>query len=285
MEEMRPASLLFAGVLSMTSLVLAASDNPWPSFESPAPGPPRAIGEYSSGCLQGAHTLALDGLGYQVMHPSRKRYYGHPNLVAFIKALGRGVKRQGLGVVLVGDLSQPRGGRAPGGHSSHQSGLDVDVWYWHPKKASNKLLSLDEREQIASRSILNGKTGSIRPEWAHKVSAVLRLSAEDERVERVFVHPIIKRELCASVTGERAFLRKIRPWYGHDDHFHARLACPKDSVLCKPQPPIDEGDGCDQLAFWFDEAAQAARREQQREYQRHVSEGRSSPEACKALLR
>lgn len=280
--QKRSSWLVFSCVLLGASLALASA-NPWPSFVTPARGPARAIGDYSGGCLQGARGLPIEGLGYQVMHPSRKRFFGHPALIDFVRSFGRAVRKQGLFVVLVGDLSQPRGGRAPGGHASHQSGLDADIWYWHPKNARTRSLSAEEREQLSARSILDEETGSVLSEWSEHVAGLLRLAAEDARVDRVFVHPIIKRELCARAT-DRAFLRKIRPWHGHDDHFHARLACPADSSACTPQEPIAEGDGCDELAFWLDEKASAEREKARRAYQQKVAEGRGWPTACDALL-
>ena len=45
---------------------------------------------------------------------------------------------------------------------------------------------------------------------------------------------------------------KIRPIYGHDEHFHIRIKCPADSPGCKPQAAVAPGDGCDKsLAWWF----------------------------------
>ena len=261
------------------------ADNPWPSFKAPVPGAPRAIGDYSSGCLQGAQPLALDGVGYQVMHPSRLRYYGHPDLLGFIQQMGARAVQKKLGVVLVGDLSQPRGGRATGGHSSHQSGLDVDVWFWHPKSARKKPLSMEARETTSARSVLQAGQ-QIQPQWKHYVAELLRIAVDDKRVDRVFVNPVIKRELCAlsDEPSKRTWLRKLRPWHGHDDHFHARSACPADSADCKPQAALAQGDGCDQLDWWFDEKAQAERKKAQGEYQKNVVEGKGWPAQCEALL-
>jgi penicillin-insensitive murein endopeptidase len=64
---------------------------------------------------------------------------------------------------------------------------------------------------------------------------------------------------CAAMRREagadRAWLSKVRPWYGHAEHFHVRIACPADSVECKPQPPPDPSDGCGhELDFWFTES-------------------------------
>ncbi len=260
------------------------TDNPWPSFKSPFVGKPRAIGDYSAGCIQGAQPLALDGPGYQVMRPSRLRYFGHPELLGFIQNLGKRAVKNKLGVVLVGDLSQPRGGRAAGGHSSHQSGLDVDVWFWHPKSARKGPLAMEARETLPARSVLQ-KAKQIQPAWKHYVTEILRLASDDARVDRIFVNPVIKRELCEGEDpAQRAWLRKIRPWHGHDDHFHARLRCPADSKDCKPQAPLPDGDGCDQLAWWFDEKAQADRKKARAEYRQNIVQGKGWPAQCEALL-
>jgi penicillin-insensitive murein endopeptidase len=267
------------------SLAFAAGFNPWPKLSTPSAGAARAIGGYSAGCLAGAQPLALDGEGYQVMHPGRARYFGHPDLLDFIQNLGRGVRARKLDDVLIGDLSQARGGRASGGHSSHQSGLDVDIWYWAPGSVRKGPLATQQREKLTARSVIDGKSGKIRAALRSRVAALLQLASADPRVERIFVHPIIKRDLCSEDTKDRTYLRKIRPWHGHDDHLHARLACPKDSPECTPQEPFAQGDGCDELDWWFDEKAQADRKEAQQKYQTAVVEGKGWPSQCNALLK
>jgi penicillin-insensitive murein endopeptidase len=286
MAAMWRQGLVFGSVLLSASLVLGAPDlNPWPNLQSPSPGPARAIGEYSAGCVAGAVALPLEGPGYQVMRPSRRRYFGHPRLLSFIRTLGKGVKKAGLGRLLVGDLSQPRGGRASGGHSSHQTGLDVDLWFWHPGKGKQALLSAEECETLAAPSVLDAKASALRKPWKKRVAQLLRLSVDKESVDRVFVNPVIKRELCTTSGSEdRAWLRKLRPWHGHDDHFHVRLACPPGETGCRGQAPLPPGDGCTELDWWFDVKAQAARKEAQQDYQRNVKEGRGWPEQCDALL-
>jgi penicillin-insensitive murein endopeptidase len=272
-------------LLAMSVPALAdAAPNPWGEIKTPSGGPARAVGDYSAGCLKGAKALPLQGEGFQVMHPSRLRYFGHPQLVDFVRMLGRAVHAGGLGMILLGDLSQPRGGRATGGHASHQSGLDVDIWFWHPKQAERRRLSPTETESLSARTIVDGKNSSIKAAWKSWAAEVLRLTANDARVERVFVHPIIKRELCALPGDDRAWLRKLRPWHGHDDHFHVRLACPKDSPNCTPQEAIGPGDGCDELDFWFSEAARSDREKARKTYEDKVITSRKWPAQCDALL-
>ncbi len=43
--------------------------------------------------------------------------------------------------------------------------------------------------------------------------------------------------------------------FGHDYHFHVRLACPAGEAACRDQDPVPPGDGCDaSLALWFSDA-------------------------------
>ncbi len=60
------------------------------------PGAPEVIGSYTRGCISGASQLPLDGEHWQVVHPSRNRAWGHPNLIAFVSALGDRVGQIGL---------------------------------------------------------------------------------------------------------------------------------------------------------------------------------------------
>src|SRR3954447_242560 len=95
----------------------------------PSAGAPHPIGFYSAGCLAGGEPLALQAPHWQVMRPSRNRYWGHPELIQFIEHLADNVaKHTGWPGILIGDMAQPRGGPLPSGHASHQIGLDVDIW-------------------------------------------------------------------------------------------------------------------------------------------------------------
>ena len=81
--------------LLFLSFTLAHAGNGWSDVAYPLPGPPRVIGSYTSGCIAGAVTLPLLGDGYQVMRPSRNRYYGHPVLIGFVEWLGRQAAARG----------------------------------------------------------------------------------------------------------------------------------------------------------------------------------------------
>jgi penicillin-insensitive murein DD-endopeptidase len=232
----------------------------WGRPSSPAllnNGASLSIGNYTSGCLAGAVALPLQGHGYQVMRVSRQRYWGHPNLVQFIQSLGAQSADRQLGTLLVGDLGQVRGGPMISGHRSHQTGLDVDIWFLLYPEANRRLLSSEEREQLNADSMVDMTHDRINLNWRPANEHILQLAASHPEVERIFVNASIKKALCEQrQPGDREWLRKIRPWYKHDDHFHVRLKCPAASPQCNAQDPLPAGDGCDaSLAWWFSEEA------------------------------
>jgi len=266
-------------------------DNPWAKAQAPAQGEAAPIGGYSAGCLRGAAELPLDGPGYQVMRPSRMRYYGHPDLIGVIERLGRKLQERHLGDVMVGDMSQPRGGPAPNGHSSHQTGLDVDLWFWQPEEAAHGSLSRAAREASSARSAVDLQHPGILKELRERVLTLLQFTAQDEHVARIFVHPLIKRDACSAAprgrtqAAARAWLKKVRPWYGHDDHFHVRLACPASATDCVTQAPLPEGDGCgSDLAYWLSPAAEEDRKKGQAQYQAKLGKAVGMPPQCLQLV-
>lgn len=224
----------------------------WSQQVFPAAGPAEAIGGHTSGCLRGAVALPADGLGYQAMRIARWRFFGHPVLIDYIRDLGRRVHLSGLGLVLVSDLSQPRGGPTMTDHKSHQTGLDVDIWYGYPPEALDRRLSAEERQKISAPVVVNRATMELTDAWQPEMGEMIRVAADDERVSRIFVHPAVKRELCETATGDRAWLNKVRPWWNHHDHIHVRLLCPEGSPECVDQAPLRPGDGCGpRLDWWF----------------------------------
>jgi penicillin-insensitive murein DD-endopeptidase len=154
--------------------------------------------------------------------------------------------------LLVGDISQPRGGPMFTGHASHQVGLDADIWL---TPMPTRELSRAEREEMSATMVVADSRTDVDPKvWTPGHFAVIKAAAEEPQVQRIFVNAAIKRALCREATGNRAWLHKVRPMYGHDYHFHIRIKCPADDSACKPQDPVPPGDGCGDLAFWFKES-------------------------------
>lgn len=246
---------------------------------------PSAHGEYARGCLAGGVELPETGPGWQAMRLSRNRNWGHPSVISFIERFSAEVQQIGWPRLYIGDISQPRGGPMRSGHRSHQLGLDVDIWLRRP---SEKLLSRRQREKIGSPRVVTRNRRSVNKHWTPSHHEVLREAARDAAVARIFVNAAIKQEMCnAEPAGpDRAWLRKIRPWWGHDAHFHVRLNCPFDSPGCVAQAPIPPGDGCDEtLAWWFSqEALNPKPRPGEKPKRRRTLTLADLPQACTTVL-
>ncbi|MGE3144311.1 MAG: penicillin-insensitive murein endopeptidase [Pseudorhodoplanes sp.] len=218
-----------------------------------APLAARAIGFYTRGCVAGAKALPINGLTWQVMRLSRNRNWGHPSLIAFLERLASKAPKAGWPGILVGDLAQPRGGPMLTGHGSHQVGLDADIWLTPMPKRE---LSRQEREEMSAVKVVAEDKRDIDPNvWTPAHVNIIRAAAQDPEVERVLVNAAIKKAVCRDAKGDRAWLRKVRPWWGHDYHMHIRVGCPKDSPDCKSQDPTPPGEGCGkELDYWFQES-------------------------------
>jgi penicillin-insensitive murein DD-endopeptidase len=219
----------------------------------PAPLAARAIGSYAKGCLAGGVSLPISGPDWQVMRLSRNRNWGHPNLVKFLERFAVKVPKVGWPGLLVGDMAQARGGPMLTGHTSHQVGLDADIWLTPMPKTP---LSREEREEMSATNVVaEDKKDVDRKIWTPGHLAVIKAAAEDPKVERIFVNAAIKKALCRDAGKDRGFLHKVRPWWGHNYHFHVRIGCPAGSPDCKTQDPAPEGEGCGKdLDYWFQES-------------------------------
>ena len=221
--------------------------------KSPAPMAARAIGFYAKGCLAGAKALPTDGPAWQAMRLSRNRNWGHPDLIAMVEKLALEAREHdGWPGLLVGDISQPRGGPMLSGHASHQVGLDVDIWF---TPMPERRLTSHERDEVSAVSMVAADGASVDPNrWTDAHVRLLQRAASYKSVERIFVHPAIKKAICeaAPQEGDRGWVHKIRAYWGHNDHFHVRIACPSGSTNCEHQPPLPADDGCGkELTKWL----------------------------------
>ncbi len=241
------------------ALAPAAQASPWAEVRAVSPGPPAAIGEAANGCLAGAVSLPVHGEGFVQIRRERLRHFGHPVTLAFVMDLGADQAQRTGRYVMIGDLSQPRGGLMSSSHRSHQNGLDLDIWFQFADSPSQAQRAYPESRSPPSMVRADGL--AVNGFWGQEQRLLLKHAAEDARVERIFVNPAIKQALCESETGDRHWLRKLRPWRGHDAHFHVRLKCPQDSPACEAQSPIGAGEGCGaELAWWFTEEARKPKR-------------------------
>ena len=218
----------------------------------PSAQPTKVIGEYAKGCIAGAVEMPITGDTWQVMRLSRNRNWGYPDMIALLKRLSVNAhKDAGWPGILVGDIGQPRGGPALSGHASHQIGLDADVWL---TPMPDHLLSRQDREEMSATMMVRDDRLDIDPRaWTPQHWLVLRDAAKEPAVQRIFVNAAIKKALCREAKGDRSWLEKIRPWWGHDYHFHIRMRCPPGATECHGQKDQEGGDGCkpSDLAYWF----------------------------------
>ena len=233
---------------STFKLTGARSANPFAKIKSPLAGPAQAIGGYSAGCVIGAEPMPKSGPGFEMMRLKRHRFFGHPALNAVLMRAGKELGSEST--LLYGDLAQARGGPMPGGHASHQSGLDADIWFY--RFPSQKKITDRQRESLHASSVLAKNYVDLNPRQWHDIYAQqLMWFAGQAETERIFVNAAIKKRLCEQFPNDPR-LARLRPWFFHDDHFHLRLKCPEGEVSCVPQKPAD-GIECDEkdLQGWF----------------------------------
>jgi len=216
----------------------------------PAPLQARTIGFYAKGCLAGGMALPINGKTWQVMRLSRNRNWGHPNLVRFLENLADQAPKTGWSGLLVGDMSQPRGGPMLTGHASHQVGLDADIWL--TPMPDRELTPLEREEMMATMVVAENRKDVDPKAWTPAHVQLIKAAAQDPQVNRIFVNAAIKKALCRDAGSDRAWLSKVQPWWGHDFHFHVRLNCPSEDHECKGQPVRPAGEGCGkELDHWF----------------------------------
>jgi penicillin-insensitive murein endopeptidase len=139
------------------------------------------------------------------------------------------------------------------GHGSHQVGLDADIWL---TPMPDRRLSPAERDTISATDVVGPDGLEVDAAWTPQHRRLLETVAREPQVARVFVNAAIKRALCREAGADRGWLAKIRPWWGHNYHFHIRLSCPGGDPECRGQAPPPLGDGCGrELDWWFTEEA------------------------------
>ena len=245
---------LIAAMVGLFALPALAADEPlakelFEDIETPTRAAPEALGSYAKGCLAGGVRLFEDGPTWAAMRLSRGRNWGHPALADFISRFSAAATQVGYDGLLIGDMGRARGGPMISGHRSHQIGRDVDVWL----RPLTTRPSAADRENWSSYDVVKGRSTLDRALWDKSAWRAIGVAAQDPAVARIFVNATIKRELCRAAP-DAAWLRKVRPWWGHDSHFHVRLACPEGMSGCTDQAAPPAGTGCGkELDWWFTE--------------------------------
>ena len=252
--EVKSYTLIMIKTIYMVSLLTVAScAQQLPDFTSrlsarmPVEASSEAIGEYSLGCLLGAQTFSGEENGLVLSQTKRGRYWAHPDLINILTKAGEYFFKTDKKLI-IGDLSQSRGGPTLTGHNSHQTGLDVDIWF----------RILTAKEKISFKDLETLDMNSFK-ELGDDQVRLIKFFASDSSVDRIFINPLFKKKLCekpGKLSTEEH--HKLRAWWGHDDHIHVRLKCPAGNKDCISQKFIPAGDGCgEDLNWWFTDEALA----------------------------
>ncbi len=248
---MRPLIYFFL-ILPFSVFALDGRFEKWAKVQDPYPGPARVIGFYSAGCLAGAEKQPLDGPGISLMRTSRRRFFAHPEMKNYLQKLAHNLRHQGLPLLLVGDISPPRGGPMVSGHNSHQGGLDADLWL---RMSSRRPTNAQKESWAATKFVQDRKT--LLSNWSATQARMVTAAADFDNINRIFMAPAIKKYFCDHYP-KAPWQYKLRAWWGHEEHIHVRLQCPADSPQCVAQTPaLDPANsGCgEDLEWWYSKEA------------------------------
>lgn len=223
------------------------------AVDTPAAGSLRIIlTNEGTGCLAGAVQLPLAGPGFQTIRNGKTSFWGAPHTIQAVQTLAERTRDAGLPDLYIGEFSRPRGGPIAGGHVSHQAGLDVDIYF---DLTAKLVLNIAQRENLMPTGLVRADRRGVDPaRWRPEHATMLKLAAGLPNVDRILVNFAIKKQLCEEVRGDRAWLRLVRPWYGHAAHFHIRFRCPPGQPECAQAAPPPPGESCDaSLQWWFDQ--------------------------------
>ena len=208
-------------------------------------------GTHSHGALLGAVALPVEGDGYQVHRDwrARGRSFAIEELVGGLtRAFARVEQLAPGGLAYVGDLSVRRGGDSSM-HRSHESGRDVDIFYYAVDGEEKPLSDLPAMIRFADdgratawsagragrrmREALPDAHLDLRRTWALVASL---LSDPIVEVQWIFIHQPIAELLLQEAEREKAdpglvarareILHQPTDASPHDDHMHVRVFCP-----------------------------------------------------------
>ena len=209
-----------------------------PAFELPTDA--RARGRPDAGALERALALPPSP-DYTIRCPAHA-YGSSATIAELMHALASFRNHSGYrGELVVGDLSQARGGRY-GPHRSHQSGRDVDLW-------------LPVRGGVYRRGCVHCGTDLCRPEprevdWLATWQLVQALASRGA-VQDIFLdwtlqppliaaarrfgvpEPQIARQIQHPVRGRASLVKHAD---GHSHHMHVRFRCPDAAPDCVSTP-------------------------------------------------
>jgi penicillin-insensitive murein endopeptidase len=221
--------------------------------KKPKPVPSESIGSPSDGRLVGGmHLEPKPYLRVVPAYAEHDRRWGHPSLINMLDRAARRVAKRYPGSVLgVGDISQ-RGGGDVHVHRSHESGRDADVAFYvlDAKNKPVKPKTLLRFDATLKSPEIEGARFDLPRNWLF-VQELLR--DPKAHVSHIFVAESLRQELLAyarkigvaPALRTRAAFALMQPstTQAHDDHFHVRISCPKDSAAVCVETPKEAPRG------------------------------------------
>jgi len=224
-----------------------------------------SIGVTGDGTVRAPVELPVEGDGYAVLARWRARHsnFGTEELVGAVVRASRAVARElPGGTAAIGDLSRRAGG-ASVEHKSHQSGRDVDVFFYaidaqgRPVAPGEAMIRYGVEGQALRWSPARGFAPPAAPVPAVRFDAARTwafvralLTDEDAEVQWIFIQHDLGALLLRAATlagddpalvARAAFiLHEPTDSEPHDDHMHVRLYCdPADRRLgCADRGPV-----------------------------------------------
>lgn len=231
---------------------------------TPASDPPVDWNVYDStslrnpndGSLRGGVPLPLAASGLR-FNPKRDpdARYGTVEVVrALVDAAARVERELGGLPVTINDLSHEKGGPLPH-HRSHQSGRDVDVFFYQLGPDGQPIESVGAFFDPSGAAVdfrdLGDPSDDIPLTFdAARTWLFLQALIEDERaqLQQIFVAEHLRALLLEHARAKRASAATIQrfeemtcqPGYPHDDHLHLRFFCAPDDITegCRDSAPM-----------------------------------------------
>ena len=196
--------------------------------------------------------LPESGPTWQAMRLSRNHHWGNPAMIDFIEDLSRTATEAGWKGLYVGDIAQARGGPVKG-HASHQTGLDVDIWFTPPPRLD---LSRADRERLSAISVRAADQRHLNANWTPSHAYILEAAARDPRVNRIFVTAPGQARRCAPRPDAATRPGCARSGRGGTTTTISTCAsnCPAGARGCVDQDPLPPGDGCKDAVWWVTDA-------------------------------
>lgn len=213
-------------------------------------GTSQSVGTHANGALRTPSSLPAVGDGYVIPPPWRERrsHFGSDELVGALVRATRSVTRvYPASVAAVGDLSR-RGGGGSVEHRSHQSGRDVDIFYFATDSAGrseppkNVMFHFDKtgrakrwsppRGALSPRTEVPDLRFDFRRNW-QIVRALLRdpevevqwIFIQRDLATRLLQQGLSEAEDPALLARAAMIIRQPSDSEPHDDHMHVRVYC------------------------------------------------------------